>query len=243
MFRATCDQLCRKLYACGLMLLLMHSAGATADPIIRPVKRLASSGDIVGQLVFCESSNDAAQIATLFISGQPFVTQVLSSTPSFRFLNVPAGTYSIVIERTAWNTAPIVLDAVTVSKRRVTDLGLIEICADACSAPNSCADNEFCYAPTGTCGHLGYCQTLPDACPEVYSPVCGCDGQTYSNLCAAAMAGVNVAHSGECTPKPQRCGGLAGIACPQEQICIDDPSDECDPKQGGADCGGICVDR
>lgn len=37
------------------------------------------------------------------------------------------------------------------------------------------------------------------------------------------------------------CGGIAGIACPDGQRCVDDPSDDCDPNNGGADCGGICV--
>jgi hypothetical protein len=37
------------------------------------------------------------------------------------------------------------------------------------------------------------------------------------------------------------CGGIAGLSCPDSLICIDDPSDNCDPKNGGADCIGICV--
>ncbi len=37
------------------------------------------------------------------------------------------------------------------------------------------------------------------------------------------------------------CGGIAGIACPDGQTCVDDPSDSCDPMNGGADCGGMCV--
>ena len=37
------------------------------------------------------------------------------------------------------------------------------------------------------------------------------------------------------------CGGFANIPCPDGLVCIDDPSDNCDPTQGGADCGGICV--
>lgn len=39
----------------------------------------------------------------------------------------------------------------------------------------------------------------------------------------------------------QLCGGIAAIKCPQGQMCIDDPSDNCDPNKGGADCSGICV--
>lgn len=36
------------------------------------------------------------------------------------------------------------------------------------------------------------------------------------------------------------CGGFAGIACPADMRCVDDPHDDCDPDKGGADCGGIC---
>lgn len=41
--------------------------------------------------------------------------------------------------------------------------------------------------------------------------------------------------------KPVFCGGIAGIPCADGKICVDDPRDDCDPKNGGADCGGICV--
>jgi hypothetical protein len=36
------------------------------------------------------------------------------------------------------------------------------------------------------------------------------------------------------------CGGFAGIPCAGAGDCVDDPRDDCDPEQGGADCGGIC---
>lgn len=36
------------------------------------------------------------------------------------------------------------------------------------------------------------------------------------------------------------CGGIAGIECPKGEVCADDPNDDCDPNNGGADCGGIC---
>ena len=37
-------------------------------------------------------------------------------------------------------------------------------------------------------------------------------------------------------------GGIAGIQCEEGFICEDDPRDDCDPLNGGADCGGICVE-
>lgn len=40
--------------------------------------------------------------------------------------------------------------------------------------------------------------------------------------------------------KPQTCGGIAGLPCPAGQTCVDNPNDNCDPANGGADCSGIC---
>jgi hypothetical protein len=41
--------------------------------------------------------------------------------------------------------------------------------------------------------------------------------------------------------EPAFCGGIAGIRCPAGQECVDAPGDGCNPENGGADCGGICV--
>lgn len=46
----------------------------------------------------------------------------------------------------------------------------------------------------------------------------------------------------ELRAKPKTpCGGFAGLTCPDGQTCVDDPSDDCDPDNGGADCVGMCV--
>eukprot|EP01083_Nonionella_stella_P253698 872718_1 len=37
------------------------------------------------------------------------------------------------------------------------------------------------------------------------------------------------------------CAGFPGLSCPAHHTCIDDPSDSCDPLNGGADCNGICI--
>lgn len=41
-------------------------------------------------------------------------------------------------------------------------------------------------------------------------------------------------------PAPATCGGVMNTLCPDNRICIDDPSDGCDPLLGGKDCAGIC---
>jgi len=38
----------------------------------------------------------------------------------------------------------------------------------------------------------------------------------------------------------QFCGGIAGFGCPDGKVCVDNPHDDCDPANGGADCGGVC---
>lgn len=63
-------------------------------------------------------------------------------------------------------------------------------------------EQQYCdFGSTGQCGVAdgqGVCKTKPEFCPEIFKPVCGCDGKTYGNACEAARAGASVKHEGKC---------------------------------------------
>lgn len=61
---------------------------------------------------------------------------------------------------------------------------------------------NFCQWQAGTqCGaadQMGVCTAVPQACTREYRPVCGCDGQTYSNACVATANRASILHEGAC---------------------------------------------
>lgn len=87
---------------------------------------------------------------------------------------------------------------------------------------------------------------------DEYAP-CGGDRRENPLKCEEGFAcvddprkegcGMACDDTGICVPKGLvMCGGFAGFPCEEEgRVCIDNPFDDCDPKNGGADCAGICV--
>lgn len=74
-----------------------------------------------------------------------------------------------------------------------------QVCSGIGGLP--CEEGEFCRLEPGECccDFQGVCTQIPDGCPEIFAPVCGCDGETYSNSCMADAARVSIDHEGECS--------------------------------------------
>jgi hypothetical protein len=91
-----------------------------------------------------------------------------------------------------------------------------------CTSNAGCKPGELCVLD-GVCqvtgGKGGECKPRPQACPEYYSPTCGCDGKTYGNECEAHAAGVSVKHKGAC---PQTCADMEkayAATLPAAKVC------------------------
>ncbi len=127
-------------------------------------------------------------------------------------------------------------------------------CMPLCTENSDClVEGWYCEKEIGQCGGEGACELKPEICPDVWAPVCGCDGNTYGNGCEAASAGVNIDYDGECEPLLcwdnemcgegnycyfEECALEIGICRYKPEICITlwDPVCGCDGNTYANSC-------
>ena len=105
---------------------------------------------------------------------------------------------------------------------------------DGCQNNDFCDEGDYCQfseaAQCGTAGN-GTCQVMPEVCIMIFDPVCGCDDETHSNACFAALHGATVAYEGYCCPYGP------GYDDDNDGVC--DPDDLC-PEDSNKSEPGIC---
>lgn len=91
-----------------------------------------------------------------------------------------------------------------------------------------------------TCEQNSCIEEQSCVCSQLYAPVCGTNGQTYSNTCFAGCANASIAHQGECGQPGDFCGGMLGLQCSDDNRCRYGASTFSAPHP---DAGGTCVAR
>jgi len=74
-------------------------------------------------------------------------------------------------------------------------------CGNGPAFATGCGLGLWCEPQPGRCadrGTAGTCVRVPQVCPLIYQPVCGCNGKTYGNDCERRGRRVRKAHDGAC---------------------------------------------
>jgi hypothetical protein len=112
-------------------------------------------------------------------------------------------------------------------------------CGDLCTicdpADPDCVETavvKLCQPDGGCSPNVPICELQPNPCAVTLCP--------KGTTCVVSDTDPSQATCVPAEPKVA-CGGFLGTPCPGAGQCVDDPSDDCDPRNGGADCSGMCV--
>jgi hypothetical protein len=109
-------------------------------------------------------------------------------------------------------------------------------CQATCQTNDDCQSTYYCKKDSCDDTLNGSCSVRIEFCNEQHDQVCGCDGQTYADACAAASAGVNIKSDGECECE----GGSQGVCqsnddCDTGYYCKKDSCDAANSLEGTCD--------
>ncbi len=138
------------------------------------------------------------------------------------------------------------------------------VCGGLAGIP--CGADEYCDYQDDRCGAddgTGVCTPKPQGCPDIYMPVCACDGTVAGNACDANSQGQDISVLGGCTAPDGMFACGAGFCDKATSYCQRTTSDvggypdsfTCAPLPdacaGGAPtcaclaaepCGNMCVE-
>lgn len=67
----------------------------------------------------------------------------------------------------------------------------------ACHSDKDCFSNQFCEFDNCS-SETGRCVNVPEVCPSLWEPVCGCDSKDYPNDCVRKVSKTSKEHDGIC---------------------------------------------